>query len=375
MGVLIPNFEGQVLEANDALLNMVGYSRDDLTSGRTRWTDWTPPEWRAVSERAVEQIRVHGKCDLFEGGFCGKTAAVYRCSSAPPRSRGRQARMWPSCWISSKRRGAEAAQKRAQAELEQARNALAHRQRVSLLGEVAASLAHEIKQPIVAAMLDAHVCLVALGDDRLNLQKAREAASRMLKDATWAENHSRTSALYRKDTTQRERVDVNAVIRHMALLLQQEAAASSVSIRTALADGLPEVIADRVQLQQVCMNLMLNAIEAMKGTGGDLTIRSEMREPGELLISVSDQGVGLPMDTPGTIFDAFVTTKPQGTGMGLAITRSIVDAHGGRVWASANTGPGATFSYTARRRAEHPPSRRSSSVGGLNTRKSGLQDP
>jgi signal transduction histidine kinase len=130
-----------------------------------------------------------------------------------------------------------------------------------------------------------------------------------------------------------------------------------VSIRTALADGLPEVIADRVQLQQVCMNLMLNAIEAMKGTGGDLTITSEMRERGELLISVSDQGVGLPMDTPDTIFEAFVTTKPQGTGMGLAITRSIVDAHGGRVWASANTGPGATFFFTLLAdAAEHPAS-------------------
>ena len=164
--------------------------------------------------------------------------------------------------------------------------------------------------------------------------EARRAASRIVKEATWADEIiSRTSALYRKDTTQRERVDVNAVIRDMAVLLQQEAAASSVSIRTELADGLPEVIADRVQLQQVFMNLMLNAIEAMKDTGGDLTITSEMREPGELLISVSDTGVGLPTDTTGTIFDAFVTTKPHGTGMGLAITRSIVDAHGGRLWA------------------------------------------
>jgi signal transduction histidine kinase len=257
------------------------------------------------------------------------------------------------------RRQAEDARTRAEAELHQARSALAHRQRVSLLGEVAASLAHEIKQPIAAATLDAHVCLRALGDARVNLQSAREAASRMLKDATWAEEIiSRTTALYRKDTPQRERVDVNAVIRHMALLLQQEAAASSVSIRTALAGGLPEVLADRVQLQQVCLNLMLNAIEAMKGTGGDLTITSAMRESGELLISVSDQGVGLPRDTPGTIFDAFVTTKPHGTGMGLAITRSIVDAHGGRVWASANTGPGATFFFTLLADAvEHRPSR------------------
>jgi C4-dicarboxylate-specific signal transduction histidine kinase len=165
----------------------------------------------------------------------------------------------------TERKRAEDARTRAETERQQARSALAHRQRVSLLGEVAASVVHEIKQPIAAAMLDAHVCLGTLGDDRLNLQSAREAASRMVKDATWADEIiSRTSALYRKDTTQHECVDVNAVIRHMAVLLQQEAAASSVSIRTALADGLPEVIADRVQLQQVCMNLMLNAIEAMR---------------------------------------------------------------------------------------------------------------
>jgi hypothetical protein len=130
----------------------------------------------------------------------------------------------------------------------------------------------------------------------------------------------RTTALYRKDTTQREDVDVNAVIREMAVLLQQEAAAHAITIRTALADGLPVVIADRVQLQQVLMNLMLNAIEAMKDTGGEVTIKSATGEPGELLmlISVSDTGVGLPTDTPDTIFDAFVTTKPQGTGMGRA---------------------------------------------------------
>jgi PAS domain S-box-containing protein len=359
VGVLISTLEGQVLEANDALLNMVGYSRDDLTSGRTRWTDWTPPEWRAVSERAVEQIRVHGKCDLFEKEYLRKDGSRVPVLVAAAAIEGTKSENVAFVLDLSERRRAEDARTRAEAELQQARNALAHRQRVSLLGEVAASLAHEIRAPIAAATLDAHVCLGALGDDRLNLQSAREAASRMAKDATWADEIiSRTSALYRKDTTQRERVDVNAVIRDMAVLLQQEAAAFSVSILTELADGLPEVIVDRVQLQQVFMNLMLNAIEAMKDTGGDLTITSEMREPGELLISVSDQGVGLPMDTPGTIFDAFVTTKPQGTGMGLAITRSIVDAHGGRVWASANTGPGATFFFTLLAdAAERPPSR------------------
>ena len=255
----------------------------------------------------------------------------------------------------TERERAEAAQTRAQAELQQARNALAHRQRVSLLGEVAAALAHEIKQPIAAAQIDAKVCRRALADDRLNLEAARQAASRLEKEATWADEIiQRTTALYKKDTTHRERVDVNAVIREMALLLQQEASAASISIRTTLAEALPDVMADRVQLQQVLMNLMLNAIEAMKDTGGELTVISQMSEDGELLIAVRDTGVGLPTENPDQIFESFVTTKPHGTGMGLAITRSIVESHGGRLWAIANTGPGATFLFTLLRDAGEP---------------------
>ena len=243
--------------------------------------------------------------------------------------------------------------KRAEAELQQARTALAHRQRVSLLGEVAASLAHEIKQPIAAARIDARVCMRALADDRLDVQAAREAAARTVNDAIRADEIiKRTTALYKKDTLQRERVDINAVIREMAVLFQQEAVASSVSIQTRLVDVHPPVTADRVQLQQVFMNLMLNAIDAMKGTGGVLTITSQMREGSELLIGVSDSGVGLPADNPEQIFDSFVTTKPHGTGMGLTITRSIVESHGGRLWAVANAGPGATFLFTLVTEAE-----------------------
>jgi signal transduction histidine kinase len=240
---------------------------------------------------------------------------------------------------------AEDARTRAEGELQQARTALAHRQRVSMLGEVTASLAHEIRQPIAAAQIDAAVCVRALADDRLEVQTAREAASRLVKEAMWADEIiKRTTALYKKETTHRERVDINALIREMAVLLQQEANASP--IRTDLADGFPDIMADRIQLQQVLMNLMLNAIEAMTETGGELTITSQLSEDRELLIAVRDTGVGLPTENPHQIFESFVTTKPHGTGMGLAITRSIVESHGGRLWAIANTGPGATFLFT-----------------------------
>jgi signal transduction histidine kinase len=219
--------------------------------------------------------------------------------------------------------------------------------RLSMLGELAASLAHEIKQPIAAALIDAKVCLRALADNRLDVEAAREAASRLVKDAMRADEIiKRTTALYKKDTTQRERVAVNAVIRETAVLLQQEASASSIAIRTELAEEMPDVMADPVQLQQALMNLMLNAIEAMKDTGGELTVTSQLGEDSELLIEVRDTGVGLPAKNPHQIFESFVTTKPHGTGMGLAITRSIVESHGGRLWAIASTGPGATFLFT-----------------------------
>ena len=201
------------------------------------------------------------------------------------------------------------------------------------------------------------MCLRALADDRLNVQAAREAAARLVNDATRADEIiKRTTALYKRDTLQRDRVDINAMIREMALLVQQEAGASSICIQKRLIDGNPPVMADRVQLQQVFMNLMLNAIEAMKGTGGELMITSQMREESELLIEVSDTGVGLPADKPEQIFQSFVTTKPDGTGMGLTITRSIVESHGGRLWATANTGPGATFLFTLLAAREQRPS-------------------
>jgi PAS domain S-box-containing protein len=357
IGIFIYDLDGRITDANDAFLRIVGYDRDDLVSGRLRWTHLTPPEWLERDQRIhVPQLKTFGVVEPFEKEYFRKDGSRVPVLVGGANFEDHVGEGVGFVLDLTERKRAEEARTRAEAELQQTRSALAHRQRVSLLGEVAASLVHEIKAPIAAAMLDAHICLGALGDNRLNLPSARDAASRMLKDATWADEViSRTSALYRKGTTQRERVDVNAVIQHIALLLQQEAAAASVSIRTALADGLPAAVADRVQLQQVCMNLMLNAIEAMKGSGGDLTIASAMREPGELLISVSDQGVGLPKDTADTIFEAFVTTKPQGTGMGLAITRSIVDAHGGRVWASANAGPGATFFFTLLADATEPP--------------------
>jgi PAS domain S-box-containing protein len=235
----------------------------------------------------------------------------------------------------------------AEEERERLRADLAHVNRISMLGELAASVSHELKQPIAAAMTNARTCLRWLKRERPDVDEAIEATSRIVNDGTHAtEIIDRLRSLYKKDPPQRELIEVNEIIREMVGLLRAEANEYAVSIRTDLVPDVPKITADHVQLQQVFMNLMLNAIEAMKETGGVLTVKTQLSQDGQLLVSVSDTGVGLPREKSEQIFDAFFTTKPQGSGMGLSISRSIVESHGGRLWATANNGRGATFHFT-----------------------------
>jgi PAS domain S-box-containing protein len=224
---------------------------------------------------------------------------------------------------------------------------LAHINRVSMMGEMAASLAHEIKQPIAAAMTSANSCIEWLAHEPPNLERARAAAAKIDKYGNRAaEIIDRIRSFYKKSPPQRELVDVNRIIHEILTLLNGEATRSSVVMRTELSAGEPIVMADRVQLQQVFMNLILNAIEAMKDAGGELTVKSQWEQDGQLWFSVSDTGPGLPSGSVDQIFSAFFTTKSKGSGMGLAISRSIVESHGGRLWATANDGHGATFYFT-----------------------------
>jgi PAS domain S-box-containing protein len=224
---------------------------------------------------------------------------------------------------------------------------LAHVNRVSTMGELAASLAHEIKQPIGAAVTNAEACLLFLDRDEPDLQEVREAALDMVRDARRAADIiDRVRTLYQKGPSQLDLVHVNEVIREMVVVLRNEANRHSVTIHTDLADGLPPVMADRVQLQQALMNLMQNGIEAIHGTAGQLAIKSQLAEDEQVMISVTDTGMGLPAGAVDRMFDAFFTTKAQGTGLGLAITRSVIESHGGHIWATANSGGGATFHFT-----------------------------
>jgi PAS domain S-box-containing protein len=219
--------------------------------------------------------------------------------------------------------------------------------RVSMMGELAASLAHEIKQPVGAVANDARAVLNWLRREPPAIEEACEGASCII-DATdrVAQIVDRNHALYSRQTTQRELIDVNEIAREMIVLLHETAHRHSIAICSELNPALPATSADRVQLQQVLMNLMVNGIEAMKEKGGELKLSSMRTEDGELLVAVSDSGIGLPEAGPDRIFDAFFTSKPGGTGMGLAISRRIIESHGGQLWASANARRGAIFQFT-----------------------------
>jgi PAS domain S-box-containing protein len=239
--------------------------------------------------------------------------------------------------------------KQAEEALRQAQADLARISRVTTMGELTASLAHEVNQPIAAAVTDASTCLRWLTRDQPDVAEAREAASRMVKDAIRASDIiGRMRSLFKKGTSQRDLVDVNEVIQEMVVLLRGDAIRYRISVRTELSEDLPQIMGDHVQLQQVLMNLMINSIEAMKDVDGsrELTVKSQLVQNEQLLVSVSDTGLGIPPLQADQIFNAFFTTKPQGTGMGLRISRSIVESHGGHLWATDNAPRGTSFHLT-----------------------------
>jgi PAS domain S-box-containing protein len=343
IGILMWNIEGSILASNKAFLRMVQYDHEDIASGRVRWTDLTPVEWREHDERALTEIRATGSVQPYEKELFRKDGSrvPVLCAGALFEEGGNEGVAFALDLSEQKQQEAE------QERLRQQLGHLAHLNRASTIGELTASLAHEIKQPVGAAVTNAEACLRLLARNRPDLPEAREAALEMVKDARRvADIIDRVRSLYQKGSPQLDRVDMNELIKEMVTVLHNDAKRHSVIIRTDLLDDLPVVMADRVQLQQALMNLMLNGIEAIRDANGQVSIRSELTEDNHVLVSIMDTGMGLPAGLIDKIFDAFFTTKPQGTGLGLAITRSIVESHGGRIWATANSGRGATFYFT-----------------------------
>ena len=341
--IVSKRLDGVITSWNKGAERLFGYAAEEAVGQNI--TLIIPPGRRDEERTIVEQLARGERVDYFETVRMRKDGSLLDVSLT----------ISPMKDVSGRVVGASklardiTERKRAEEALRQAQTDLAHASRLTTMGEFTASLAHEVKQPIAAVVTDANTCVRWITRDEPDLKEAREAAWRTVKDAKRAsEIINRVGLLFKKGTPQRELVDVNEVAREMIVLLGDEASRHSISIRTELAEDLPYVIGDRVQLQQVLMNLIVNGVEAMHNAGGprELTIKSQPAENNELLLSVSDTGKGLPSHQADEIFNAFFTTKTHGTGMGLRISRSIVESHGGRLWAADNSPRGASFCFT-----------------------------
>jgi PAS domain S-box-containing protein len=369
MGIFIWNFEGQIIEANEAFLQMVEYSREDLVSGRLNWNDLTPAEWRDLSERVVAELKATGTRQPYEKEYFRKDGSRVPVLVGAAIFEESQNEGVSFVLNLSEQKRAEDALRRSQAHLAEAQAELAHVTRVTALGELTASIAHEINQPLAAVVTNANAGLRWLSGDSPNLAEAREAIGRIIRDGKRASDViSRMRALFKNASTAKERFDINKVIEEVVIFAQSEVQRNRISLKTQLANDLPLIMGDRIQLQQVLLNLLINAIEAISAAGEgprELWVSSQKvtEIPGEsgksrfavkaldhaewthVLIAVRDSGPGLDPNSLGRLFDPFYTTKPQGLGMGLAISRSIVEAHEGRLWATANTPRGAVFQF------------------------------
>jgi PAS domain S-box-containing protein len=331
--------DGRIIFVNPALVQISGATQPEQLLGRPVLDFIHPDSREMVKRRMAYMLDTGAPAPFVEQKFLrlDGTPINVEVAAVPFRYQGLASVQIIARDITQRKRSEEA--------LRQAQADLAHVSRVTTMGELTASLAHEVNQPITAAVTNANACLRWLGRDNPDVEKARQAASRIVKDGTRAADIiSRVRLLFKKGTPQRELTDVNDVIREMILLLNNEAMRHSVDIHTDIDADLPQVMVDRVQLQQVLMNLMLNAIDAIKSVHRDreVTVTSRCDSSEQIVVSVSDTGVGLPAEAD-QIFNAFFTTKPHGTGMGLAISRSIVESYGGRLWAVSNPDGGATF--------------------------------
>jgi len=332
IGILIIDLGGQIIEANDAFLRMVGYAREDLVSGM-RWTDLTPPEWRAGDAKRVDEVTLAGTLQPFEKEYFRKDGSRLPVLVGVARieDTGNQAVAFVIDLTERKRAEAE----------------LVHANRVATMGQLTASIAHEVNNPIAALLMNAETAVRWLDREPPNSERAKPLIDRAISDGKRAADIvSRIHNFSKKAPMQKERFAAKDAILEAMGLTRVATSDHGVLVKMQLSEGLPPIWGDRVQFQQVTLNLIMNAIEAMSGVSEgprELLISTSEFEPAGVLISVSDSGPGLPQTNPERLFEAFYTTKSKGLGMGLSICRSIVEAHGGRLWATRNEPRGAVF--------------------------------
>jgi PAS domain S-box-containing protein len=350
IGIYLWELEGRLIEANDTFLRMVGYDREDLVSGRVRWTDLTPPEWRDLDTRAVERLKTTGSLQPVEKEYFrkdGSRVPVLIGSAAFDEQRDQGVAFVLDL---TERKQAEENLRESERRYRESQMALAHANRVTTMGQLTASIAHEVNQPIAAAITHAHAALRWLGRDVPDLEEIRHSLDSIVKDGNRAADViKRIRSLVKKMPSRHDLLDINEAILEVIEVTRSELRRNDVSLRTDLAEGLPLIRGDRIQLQQIVLNLIMNAVEAMgdvsKGAR-DLLISTAEDISNGALVAVRDSGTGLSPESLERLFDPFYTTKPAGMGMGLSICRSIIEAHGGRVWAVANVPQGASFHFS-----------------------------
>ena len=342
IGVFIWDLDGSITEANEAFLRLVGYDRCDLLSGRMSWKELTPPEWREADDRRVAELRATGAVQPYEKEYflkCGSRVRVL-IGAALFKEGGDEGLAFVLDLTELKR---------VEEALSQARLDFAHMNRVSMMGELAASLSHEILHPIATARNNARAGMRFLEMNPPSLDETREALACVVRDADRAKDIvGRMRDHIKKAPPRKERFDLNSATNEVIVLAQSVIHRNDVSVQTRLADGLLPVLGDRIQLQQVLLNLILNAAEAMGSVeegARELLISTEQDQAGAL-VAVRDSGPGIDAQHLDRVFDTFYTTKSSGTGMGLSICRSIIHAHGGKLWAEANEPRGAVFQFT-----------------------------
>ena len=350
VGIFIWDFDGHVLEANDAFLRMLGYDRDDLVTGRVRWTDLTPPEWRDVDAQLIEEHKTSGHLPPFEKEYFRKDGSrvPVLIGVATFEEGGNQG----VAFVLDLTERKEAAENLRESErrYREAQAELAHVTRVTTLGELTASIAHEVNQPLAGITSNAEACLRWLDRGTPNLDAARRSVEWIINDCNRAgEVIQRVRALAKRSDIQKAPLHINDLVDEVISLVQREMSNHRVSLRKELASSLPMVSADRIQLQQVIINLVINSIEAMQSVTDrprELAIGSRLDGEHQVLVTVKDCGVGISAEKADRLFSPFFTTKPNGMGMGLSIARSIIEAHGGRLWAEANLPQAAAFHFT-----------------------------
>jgi PAS domain S-box-containing protein len=350
MGIFIWNLQGEIIEANDAFLHMLEYSREDVVSGRVRWRDLTPAEWRDRDEQAVADLKATGTAQPFQKEFLRKDGSRAPVMIGGAIFEGSKNEGVAFVLDLSEQKHAEDERKRAEEALQKARAELAHVTRVTSLGELAASIAHEVNQPLTAIINNANACLDLLPADGNQPDDVREALSDIANDADRASTVlARIRGLIKKSPLQKTRLDLREVVSAVLILARNEAATRRVTIKSEIPEDLPFVSGDHIQLQQVLLNLIMNGMDAMTEVEEEqrfllISGRPEIYDGRPAAtIAVQDCGLGLETEQLDRLFDPFYTTKPEGMGMGLAISRSIIEEHSGRLWVEPKPGPGATF--------------------------------